>query len=214
MGEKDYLYKNSLWQESTRVPLIIKAPGVSQIGQECRDPVSLIDVYPTLLDLCQLPTNTRKNGKGHDLDGHSLKPLLKNPANGQWRGPSSVLTALYKWRTKHSHEGKLPLRARFYTSLREWQGEIVIRALILSNGITLQQATNIPIPYGASAAFVVSPVQKTWSSQPVPAQQTQKLESRKIETAEGRFVWRTSCERLASSIFTNIQTPIPTAMAN
>ena len=29
MGEKDYLYKNSLWQESTRVPLIVRAPGVS-----------------------------------------------------------------------------------------------------------------------------------------------------------------------------------------
>ena len=30
MGEKDYLYKNSLWQESTRVPLIVRAPGVGQ----------------------------------------------------------------------------------------------------------------------------------------------------------------------------------------
>ena len=124
MGEKDYLYKNSLWQESTRVPLIIKAPGVSQIGQECRDPVSLIDVYPTLLDLCQLPTNTRKNEKGHDLDGHSLKPLLKNPANGQWTGPSSALTALYKWRTKYEpSKESYSLRARNFRYIRYENGK-------------------------------------------------------------------------------------------
>ena len=124
MGEKDYLYKNSLWQESTRVPLIIKAPGVSQIGQECRDPVSLIDVYPTLLDLCQLPTNTRKNEKGHDLDGHSLKPLLKNPANGQWSGPSSALTALYKWRTKYEpSKESYSLRSRDFRYIRYENGK-------------------------------------------------------------------------------------------
>ena len=48
MGEKDYLYKNSLWEESTRVPLIIRAPGISTPGKVDRA-VSLIDIYPTLL---------------------------------------------------------------------------------------------------------------------------------------------------------------------
>ena len=54
MGEKNYLYKNSLWQESTRVPLIIRAPGVGQAGGVSMQPVSLIDIYPTLVDLCGL----------------------------------------------------------------------------------------------------------------------------------------------------------------
>ncbi|HAD22384.1 MAG TPA: hypothetical protein DCF87_09780, partial [Opitutae bacterium] len=63
-GEKDYLYKNSLWQESTRVPLIIRAPGFSVNGKKCEQPVSLVDLYPTLLDLCGLPSNTMKNEKG------------------------------------------------------------------------------------------------------------------------------------------------------
>ena len=44
MGEKDYLYKNSLWEESTRVPLIIRAPGISTPGKVDRA-VSLIDIY-------------------------------------------------------------------------------------------------------------------------------------------------------------------------
>ena len=39
MGEKDYLYKNSLWQESTRVPLVLRAPGVSKAGGSCDRPI-------------------------------------------------------------------------------------------------------------------------------------------------------------------------------
>lgn len=96
-GEKGYLYKNSLWQESTRVPLIVRAPGVSKTGGENAMPVSLVDLYPTLIDLCGLPSNTMKNDKGRPLDGHSLKPLLSAPADGTWAGPAAALTALYKW---------------------------------------------------------------------------------------------------------------------
>ena len=101
MGEKNYLYKNSLWQESTRVPLIVRAPGVTQAGGTSSQPVSLIDIYPTLLDLCGVPKDTRKNDRGHELDGHSLKPLLEHPSIGKWTGPRSALTALYKWRTAY-----------------------------------------------------------------------------------------------------------------
>jgi arylsulfatase A-like enzyme len=100
MGEKGYLYKNSLWQESTRVPLIIRAPGFSSVGTSCDVPVSLVDLYPTLLELCGLPNNTMKNSKGRPLDGHSLVPLLKEERTKKWTGPEAVLTALYKW-AKH-----------------------------------------------------------------------------------------------------------------
>jgi iduronate 2-sulfatase len=96
-GEKDYLYKNSLWQESTRVPLIIRAPGFSVNGKKCDQPVSLVDLYPTLLDLCGLPDSTIKNDKGRPLDGFSMKPFLKDPKNGKWDGPDYAITALYKW---------------------------------------------------------------------------------------------------------------------
>jgi iduronate 2-sulfatase len=96
-GEKDYLYKNSLWQESTRVPLIIRAPGVSKENKECEQPVSLVDLYPTLIDLCGLPDNTMKNDRGRPLDGFSMKPFLLDPKNGKWDGPDYAITALYKW---------------------------------------------------------------------------------------------------------------------
>lgn len=95
MGEKDYLYKNSLWEESTRVPLMMRVPGLTPDGAWVEHPVSLIHIYPTLLDLCGLSTQTTKNEKGHPLDGYSLRPLLENPAAKKWMGPRSALTVVY-----------------------------------------------------------------------------------------------------------------------
>ncbi|MDF1812198.1 MAG: sulfatase [Verrucomicrobiales bacterium] len=71
LGEKLRYRKGSLWSESTRCPLIVKLPG-SEKPLICRRPVNLIDLYPTLIELCHLPE--KKN-----LDGTSFVPLLKNP---------------------------------------------------------------------------------------------------------------------------------------
>ncbi|MBL7224346.1 MAG: sulfatase [Candidatus Brocadiae bacterium] len=94
LGQKDYLFKNSLWEESGRVPLMIRAPGVARAGAAVEHPVSLIDIYPTLADLCGLHGDTRKNAKGAPLDGHSLKPFLLDPQNGKWDGPDAALTVI------------------------------------------------------------------------------------------------------------------------
>ncbi|NNC87185.1 MAG: sulfatase [Akkermansiaceae bacterium] len=116
MGEKAYLYKNSLWQESTRVPLAIRAPGVSQAGGKSPLPVSLIDLFPTLLDLCGLPADTVMNEKGRPLDGHSLKPLLANPPGTEWDGPDAALTALYKWANYYD-----PAMQSYSLRFRDWR---------------------------------------------------------------------------------------------
>src|SRR5581483_7081379 len=70
LGEKGITGKNSLWERSTRVPLIFAGPGVTP-GGRCTQPAELLDMYPTLLDLCKLPQR-----KG--LEGHSLAPQLKD----------------------------------------------------------------------------------------------------------------------------------------
>ena len=72
LGEKQHWAKRTLWEESTRVPLLIAGPGVPP-GKPCGEPASLLDIYPTLVELCGLPKN------GH-LEGLSLVPQLKNPA--------------------------------------------------------------------------------------------------------------------------------------
>ena len=80
IGEKQQWEKFTLFEESTRVPLMIVAPGITKGGGVCDRPVNLLDVYPTLNELCQLPA--RK-----DLDGVSLVPLLKNP-KAKWDRPA------------------------------------------------------------------------------------------------------------------------------
>jgi arylsulfatase A-like enzyme len=77
LGEKRHWGKWTGWQRSTHVPLIIAPPkntaaGLYQTNAKCYEPVSLIDVYPTLIDLCGLPSRDA-------LSGQSLAPHLKNP---------------------------------------------------------------------------------------------------------------------------------------
>lgn len=95
LGEKEWIFKNSLWEESARVPLIIRAPGVAKAGSLAEHPVSLIDLYPTLVDLCGLAGSTMKNTQGRPLDGHSMRPFLVNPKSDQWDGPEGALTMVY-----------------------------------------------------------------------------------------------------------------------
>lgn len=93
MGEKDMIFKNTAWEESTRIPLVISGPGIIE-NKECSNPVSLIDLYPTIVDICKLPPDPNKDGNGRALDGFSLIPLVRNPAAGQWEGPEVAVTAI------------------------------------------------------------------------------------------------------------------------
>ena len=95
MGEKNYLYKNSLWEESTRVPLIFRVPGLTQGNSNIAETVSLIDIYPTLMDLCGLPFENTKNIKGHSLDGKSLKQLMGRTTVVENSKESIALSAVY-----------------------------------------------------------------------------------------------------------------------
>jgi arylsulfatase A-like enzyme len=79
LGEKLRWAKRTLWEETTRVPLIMTGPEIIK-GAECSRPVGLIDVYPSLLDLCRLPPRDV-------LEGKSLRPLLEDP-EAEWQRPA------------------------------------------------------------------------------------------------------------------------------
>jgi len=70
LGEKAITGKNTLWDDGTRVPLIFAGPGVRS-GGRCMQPAELLDIYPTLVELCGLTPRT-------DLEGLSLVPQLKS----------------------------------------------------------------------------------------------------------------------------------------
>lgn len=72
IGEKENWEKFALWDQTTRVPLFIHAPGVSKDGVKTRVPTTLTDLYPTLCDLAGLPVPSQ-------CDGTSLLPQLKSP---------------------------------------------------------------------------------------------------------------------------------------
>lgn len=69
LGEKQKWAKRSLWEETTRVPLLFSGPGI--VAGQSNQPVGLIDVYPTLADLCSLAIPAH-------LEGQSLRPVLEN----------------------------------------------------------------------------------------------------------------------------------------
>jgi arylsulfatase A-like enzyme len=103
VGEKEITGKNTLWERSTRVPLIFAGPGVPH-GATCSEPAELLDLYPTLVDLCHLPA---RDG----LEGHSLQPQIADPnARRQWpaitshnQGNHAIRTK--RWRYIHYADG-------------------------------------------------------------------------------------------------------------
>ena len=124
VGEKQYLRKNALWNEATRVPLIIRSPEHSQnAGGVVAHPVSLVDVYPTLKDLCNLEGDTKKNSTGTDLDGHSLKAFLDNPNTSSWSGPSTALSSVGVWGKTDPSEQNYGVVSKRYRYTKYANGE-------------------------------------------------------------------------------------------
>ncbi|MBC8128653.1 MAG: sulfatase [Gloeobacteraceae cyanobacterium ES-bin-144] len=80
LGEHGLWHKQSCFEESARVPMIISLPGGKSAGGSSPRPVELLDLYPTIVDLAGL---TPPSG----LEGASLRPLLENPT-AAWSRPA------------------------------------------------------------------------------------------------------------------------------
>ena len=87
LGEHGQWQKQLLFEESNRVPLIMAGPGFSGRGASPRT-VELLDVYPTLVELCDLPKPR------HKLEGKSLVPLLVDPGAKRKRPAYSQITRI------------------------------------------------------------------------------------------------------------------------
>lgn len=75
LGQHTHFRKYALWEPSSHVPFIIYQPNHKTNGTKTDELVSLLDIYPTIIDWAQLPP------PGHQLDGKSLTPLLDNPTH-------------------------------------------------------------------------------------------------------------------------------------
>ena len=110
LGEKEHWGKWTGWERSTRVPLMVvpprtKAGKFAAGGSRCHQPVSLLDLYPTLVELCDL--------QGPEtLDGQSLEPLLRKPS----RATGRVVTTTFD-------RGNISLRSDRWRYIRYSSGE-------------------------------------------------------------------------------------------
>lgn len=72
LGENGLFTKMTNFEQGTRVPLLVSHPGMKTAGQRSKALVELVDLYPTLAQLCDLPLPKH-------LEGTSFAPLLENP---------------------------------------------------------------------------------------------------------------------------------------
>lgn len=107
LGEKGLWYKRKAFERSARMPLIISVPGMTE-NKSTKSPVELLDLYPTLADLCGLtPPET--------LEGASLRPLLTDPVNASWTKPAVTQV----WHNKNAWGYSLRTDRWRYTEWRE-----------------------------------------------------------------------------------------------
>tara|TARA_B100000963_G_scaffold93023_1_gene80107 strand:+ start:169 stop:1719 length:1551 start_codon:yes stop_codon:yes gene_type:complete len=106
MGEHGHWQKQTLFENATRIPLIISIPNLKNKGKKSNSPVELIDLYPTLMDILNI--NTPKH-----VVGKSLEPIIKNvdttirgSALTRWRNGYSIKTKRYRL-TKWGKNGEL-----------------------------------------------------------------------------------------------------------
>ena len=110
LGEHGLWRKNSLFEESSRAPLIIAAPGIESDSHDCARIVEFVDIYPTVLALAGLPVPDQ-------LEGKSLVPLIRDPA-ATWDHPAFTQVQFGK------NENAVPGRAVRTSRWRyiEWDG--------------------------------------------------------------------------------------------
>ena len=140
LGEKQRWSKFSLWERTTNVPFMIRVPGGAK-GTSTR-PVELLSIYPTLIDLCALTPNK-------EIEGVSLKPLLKNP-NANWKhvavstlGQNNHAIRDERWRYIRYADGSEELYDH-QTDPNEWHNLASIRATPLHAEVIARLKKHLP----------------------------------------------------------------------
>ena len=93
LGEKKHWCKGAIWEQTTHIPFIVQGPGISA-NSRCSQPVSLIDIYPSLFDFAGFDIP-------HWADGQSITPQLKAPKTPRSPVISSYGEANTSIRTQH-----------------------------------------------------------------------------------------------------------------
>lgn len=110
MGEKQHFTKFALWEQTTHTLLMARIPGQTTSG--IRDqPVNLLDLYPTLVDYCNLSDVENVSGVKQTLDGNSLRPVIED-AGFERKEPSIT----------YFINGSMGMRTRDWRYIRYYDG--------------------------------------------------------------------------------------------
>lgn len=104
LGEKLHLRKATLWEKSTRVPLVIRS-SVTKPNETVNSAVSLLDLAPTMIDL--LGGDVEAAIQDCDLSGHSLLSGPRSPAITHWAGARSLRTDHWRYTAYKNGEEEL-----------------------------------------------------------------------------------------------------------
>ena len=167
LGEKGITGKNTLWERSTRVPLIFAGPGVTP-GSRCAEPAELLDIYPTLSDLCGIP---QRGG----CEGHSLRPQLEHAATPRYwpaittHNVGNHAVRSRKWRYIRYADGSEELYD-LDRDPREWTNlaaDLQFAAVIADHARWLPQINQPPVPGSAHRLLVKDQNQWFWEGLPI-----------------------------------------------
>ncbi|WP_158633612.1 sulfatase [Tautonia sociabilis] len=95
--------KGSLYEGGIRVPLIVRSPEGAGAGTVVEEPVTVMDLFPTILDLAGVPDDPVRADRG---DGRSLAPLLDGPSDTAWDGHDALF-----WHFPHYYPTTTPVGA-------------------------------------------------------------------------------------------------------
>ena len=141
-GQKGDWGKHTLWERTSNVPFIWSGRGVAK-GKTINATVSLIDMYPTFVEMCGLPSV-------EGLEGKSLAGMLRTPAKATDRDvylpyldPGGYAIINQKWRYIHYSDGTEELYD-VQNDPHEWNNlaghmkwEKVKQKLIIKNGLII-----------------------------------------------------------------------------
>lgn len=78
LGEHQFYSKMIMYEEATRIPIMVRFPGRTPPGAKCREIVLNVDIGPTILDLAGVPIPK-------EMEGRSFRPLLEGKKVRDWR---------------------------------------------------------------------------------------------------------------------------------
>lgn len=119
LGEVSRWCKGTNFEVDTRVPLIVRVPGMSAPGVPTPSLVELVDIYPTLAEIAGLPAP-------NDLDGRSFAALLENPAALAREAVVSQFTRPWNAREPEVMGYSIRSQAYRYTRWIEWEEGAVL----------------------------------------------------------------------------------------